>query len=473
MEAEHAVTKKTKVLLFYMSLWNNRKNPQTNEAACLYLLRERQWKPDRIVALCSEAVRKNRGTDPAQFAGSTLEYYRDVFMPKAGFKDAKTALTVVETPDRMSDADRLDAIRQVADALPEEAELTIDLTGGLRDTAALLIAMVRYLKSFKRLTSCDVLYTEWSAGSSAQCKDVRILYDIFDLISATDLFLETGSARRIQQFFSRVKMNKTSQRLLQQVGEFSDSMSLCRFDKLEKDVAAINEKLDALRPNAGPPTLERLFFEFLAARFRQEFRIFENRRTSLGPIIRWCTERGMYQQALTLIAEDLPAYICRHTTLQPTKRLGNFIKEPYQNVAWSYNAFHGNLPYLIQMRSDTDERKSFSVEAAREFWSRELYNRDHGGAAYARTGQTTELFHFLPEEVDLLAEASACYSQVLVLRNTINHACNDNPDIQPSQVYETLEHTIEIVDRLARNPVPSRRPDHWLAPEEPLAHLAD
>ena len=73
------------VLLLYMSIFN--KNPkiqtqtQTNEGAVRYLIEEGET-PDCILALCSERVRKEAKEMPDGSTRTTLEYFRDSFLPK-------------------------------------------------------------------------------------------------------------------------------------------------------------------------------------------------------------------------------------------------------------------------------------------------------------------------------------------------------------------------------------------------------
>ena len=74
------------VLLLYMSPFG--KNPnihtQTNEAAVLELKKHKEG-PDCILALCSELVRTSPTVHlPDGKTCTTVEYFRDVFLPSAG-----------------------------------------------------------------------------------------------------------------------------------------------------------------------------------------------------------------------------------------------------------------------------------------------------------------------------------------------------------------------------------------------------
>lgn len=421
-----------RVLLFYMSLWTQRERPQTNEAALEYLVRSGK-KPGRILALCSEKVRNQTFPGDAAHKETTLEYYRGSFLKRAGYAQPEQVLTSIDVPDTMQDADRLRAIRQVAELLPENTQLTIDLTGGMRDTAALLVAIARYLQSFKKLASCEVLYTELgNAGSGGStCRNVTVLYDVFDLIAATELFLETGSARKIDEFFkNHANLNKMAKKLIRDVGEFSDSISLCQFDHLEELTKGIHQRLENWKANqTGENSLNRLFFDYLAARFDQEFAPFQDRKQSLPEIVKWCADRGMYQQALTLLTEDMPAYVCCHTGLQPGAGLKAAWKGESNPIActWPYYLFHAHIPKVTGRGSSLDYLE-----------------------AQKKSSKPAILF---PEaEIKLLAEGMDCYKQVHDMRNRINHANGDQDRISVDQVKELLTNVVFVLQRLRSNP---------------------
>ncbi len=453
------------VLLFYMSLWTQRQRPQTNEAALLHL-KDTGRKPEKILALCSEKVRTQTFPDQTAHGEPTLEYYRNCFLKQKGeYPEPDRILSVIPVPDTMQDADRIQAIRQVAELLPENACLTIDLTGGMRDTAALLVAIARYLESFKKLASCRVLYTELDYGQDGtiSCRDVTVLYDIFDLISATDLFLETGSARKIQDFFTtHAFLNRNAQRAIKAVELFFDSISLCQFDQLDAVAQQIHRVIEkskqSMQSNASQEdSLSRLFFEFLAARFQQEYAVFQNREDSLPDIVGWCTDRRMYQQALTLLAEDMPAYICRHTQLQPESGLKiAWLRETKNSPddSWSYYLFHKILRNCITPQNFLDYLDTYAGAG----------NSDGPQILVSRA------------ETNLLASAVTCYSQVLKMRNSINHAglvqdIPTNASDKTQQVTELLENVNRTLKQLRANPASHSSNDCWISPEVSMMEL--
>lgn len=119
---------------------------QTNEAAVSALWKDPASRPDKIVALCSDTVRTKPTVPAADGSGNkvpTLEYFRDEFLKQLGVQPEQ--LVAVSVPDSMEEADQTRAISAVLEQVAENDNLYIDLSGGMRDTATLLLIVARYL----------------------------------------------------------------------------------------------------------------------------------------------------------------------------------------------------------------------------------------------------------------------------------------------------------------------------------------
>ena len=117
---------------------------QTNEAAVSALWKDPASRPDKIVALCSDTVRTKPTVPAADGSGNkvpTLEYFRDEFLKQLGVQPEQ--LVAVSVPDSMEEADQTRAISAVLEQVAENDNLYIDLSGGMRDTATLLLIFCR------------------------------------------------------------------------------------------------------------------------------------------------------------------------------------------------------------------------------------------------------------------------------------------------------------------------------------------
>ncbi|MCO7108294.1 hypothetical protein NIA69_02735 [Gemmiger formicilis] len=47
--------------------------------------------------------------------------------------------------------------------------------------------------------------------------------------------------------------------------------------------------------------------------------------------MRWCLNHDMFQQAFTLLSEQMPAFVCSHIFVQPTQKGVDFLASQLQN----------------------------------------------------------------------------------------------------------------------------------------------
>lgn len=170
---------------------------QTNEAAVSALWKDPASRPDKIVALCSDTVRTKPTVPAADGSGNkvpTLEYFRDEFLKQLGVQPEQ--LVAVSVPDSMEEADQTRAISAVLEQVAENDNLYIDLSGGMRDTATLLLIVARYLKDIRMVQTKKVLYSELK-GNSSVVRDSTGLYNLMDLITAVDAFFSTGTTENL------------------------------------------------------------------------------------------------------------------------------------------------------------------------------------------------------------------------------------------------------------------------------------
>lgn len=173
---------------------------QTNEAAVSALWKDPASRPDKIVALCSDTVRTKPTVPAADGSGNkvpTLEYFRDEFLKQLGVQPEQ--LVAVSVPDSMEEADQTRAISAVLEQVAENDNLYIDLSGGMRDTATLLLIVARYLKDIRMVQTKKVLYSELK-GNSSVVRDSTGLYNLMDLITAVDAFFSTGTTEKLKAY---------------------------------------------------------------------------------------------------------------------------------------------------------------------------------------------------------------------------------------------------------------------------------
>lgn len=382
---------------------------QTNEAAVSALWKDPASRPDKIVALCSDTVRTKPTVPAADGSGNkvpTLEYFRDEFLKQLGVQPEQ--LVAVSVPDSMEEADQTRAISAVLEQVAENDNLYIDLSGGMRDTATLLLIVARYLKDIRMVQTKKVLYSELK-GNSSVVRDSTGLYNLMDLITAVDAFFSTGTTEKLKAYMKQTgETDPDILNLLDRIDHFADDLALCRVQMLKADLKAIARQIKQ-RP-ASRETLGSLLYELMNDRFEAEFQnLMGSRSDSLPALVQWCAHHRMYQQGLTLLSEEMPTYLCGHLFLQPTGKALDYMALQPQNKGKSARPFTVNL-CLTKDKTEANGNALFRVATLTEA-------QEYLTAAV----EQGELLLDLTRK-DTVAQGIVYYQSVQQYRNQINHA---------------------------------------------------
>lgn len=424
------------VLLLYMSPKNPNYKTQTNEGAVRYLIKEKET-PDCILALCSETVRKKAVVEmPDGSTCTTLEYFRDA-LRRVGIPAER--LVVIEVPDSMDDEKKqFQAISQLLDKIEKEDTLSIDLSGGMRDTAMLLVTAARCMRDLRGVQTRRVIYAELR-GEEPVAHDRTQLYDLFDFVTAMDEFFSTGTAQKLKSYlWSEGEKDPVLHTLLTRINQFSDDLALCRVRKLNDDLNQIAQALKETPKKSQ--NLTDLFFRLLKDRFSTEFaELLSSGEKALPALVSWCAKHGMYQQALTLLCEQMPEYVCQHLFVQPTETGWAYLAEQNQNKgkAWVYPLFHFHFcrltlmqkeyPYTTDLRlthskDDADGNMLFGIANSKEMH------------AYMDTILASGQLVIDPEVRWQIEDAALFYQRVMQYRNQINHASDTAFGLQSDRI---------------------------------------
>ena len=442
------------VLLLYMSIFN--KNPkiqtqtQTNEGAVRYLIEEGET-PDCILALCSERVRKEAKEMPDGSTRTTLEYFRDSFLPKVHIPAER--LVVIEVPDSMDEETQFQAISQLLEKIEKEDTLFVDLSGGMRDVAMLLVIAARCMRDLRDVKTRRVIYAELRGGEPV-VRDRTQLYGLFDFITAMDQFFSTGTAQKLEDYLlSEGEKDPVLHTLLTRINQFSEDLALCRVRKLNDDLNQIDQALKETPEKSQ--NLTDLFFQMLKDRFSTEFaELLSSGEKALPALVSWCAGHGMYQQALTLLCEQMPEYVCQHLFVQPTERGWDYLADQKQNEGkpWVYPLFHFHFCRLTLMQKEypytTDLRLTHSKD-------------DADGNMLFGVANNAEMHDYLdmvlaseqlvidPAIRPQLEQAALHYQCVMQYRNQINHASANDLGLQSERVRPLdTEHIKETLQKI-------------------------
>lgn len=442
------------VLLLYMSIFN--KNPkiqtqtQTNEGAVRYLIEEGET-PDCILALCSERVRKEAKEMPDGSTRTTLEYFRDSFLSKVHIPAER--LVVIEVPDSMDEETQFQAISQLLEKIEKEDTLFVDLSGGMRDVAMLLVIAARCMRDLRDVKTRRVIYAELRGGEPV-VRDRTQLYGLFDFITAMDQFFSTGTAQKLEDYLlSEGEKDPVLHTLLTRINQFSEDLALCRVQKLSDDLNQIDQALKETPEKSQ--NLTDLFFQMLKDRFSTEFaELLSSGEKALPALVSWCAGHGMYQQALTLLCEQMPEYVCQHLFVQPTPKGWDYLADQKQNKGkpWVYPLFHFHFCRLTLLQKEYPYTTDLRLTLSRD---------DAEGNMLFGVANDTEMHDYLdmvlasdqlvidPAIRPQLEQAALHYQCVMQYRNQINHASANDLGLQSERVRpldtESIKDTLQKI----------------------------
>lgn len=445
------------VLLLYMSIFN--KNPkiqtqtQTNEGAVRYLIEEGET-PDCILALCSERVRKEAKEMPDGSTRTTLEYFRDSFLPKVHIPAER--LVVIEVPDSMDEETQFQAISQLLEKIEKKDTLFVDLSGGMRDVAMLLVIAARCMRDLRKVQTRRVIYAELRGGESI-VRDRTQLYGLFDFVTAMDQFFSTGTAQKLENYLrSEGEKDPVLHTLLTRINQFSEDLALCRVRKLNDDLNQIDQALKETPEKSQ--NLTDLFFQMLKDRFSTEFaELLSSGEKALPALVSWCAGHGMYQQALTLLCEQMPEYVCQHLFVQPTPKGWDYLADQKQNKGkpWVYPLFHFHFCRLALLQ------KGRWKEVCTTNLCLTKSKDDAGGNMLFGVANDAEMHDYLnrvlasdqlvidPAIRPQLEQAALHYQCVMQYRNQINHASANDLGLQSKHVLpldtESIKETLQKI----------------------------
>lgn len=482
------------ILLFFMSSYKPTiqngcySREQTNEAVLRKLQGNKDTRPGMILALCSESVRNN--TDVNDLHGganlTTLHYFTQTALQKANFPLQN--FVSIPVPDTMSESAQAAAIHDIVQRVQPGDTLYIDLSGGMRDTAMLFVAVARYLRDIRDVKA-HVLYTELVEGKPLLVRDSDKLYDLFDLISATDEFFATGRTGRLSGYLrvSAVSSPKTAT-LLNSIEKFSEDLLLCNAARLLDDISALKAALtDVLKDtNVTRNKLDTLLYDLLNEGFKKEFRNLDKKKArALPTLVRWCLNHDMFQQAFTLLSEQMPAFVCSHIFVQPTQKGVDFLASQLQNKGknWSYPLFHFHFCRTALMAAEIKKNNKPGLIFDSDLrLDRTASNADD--TTFFRIATDDELNRYLDRSVQdgllLLDEAQRAklievilgYQKVQQYRNQINHA-SDTVGLLPLTVRDvraTLEEICTALDAIT-DLKPNSNGVHRLSLTERLSYV--
>lgn len=240
----------------------------------------------------------------------------------------------------------------------KEAMIHFDMTGGLCTVTQLLSSLLYLLKH----SDIEVGYILYSDMDKQIVENASELFDINTLISGMEEFSNYGSTRSLQSYFRPennrdASMSEPCMDLLEAMKAFSIAVSLCIPYEMVKAIRVLKEAIEKFKKYPANSVKEEAFKYTINTVERDYDSLLSNVNDDLKlklSIIRWCIDKGLLQQALTLSTEWLAGilfdtHIYYHKNLDSIKaQLQNDVKKlkrSYEeSFVMSYTKKNSTLP---------------------------------------------------------------------------------------------------------------------------------
>ena len=235
-----------------------------------------------------------------------------------------TINTIKNLPDGNTEEEIWDIFERVFNELQDGDELYFDLTHGFRYLPMLVMVLINYSKFLKNTSVKSITYGNYESRhrvtNEAPIIDLLPLSVLQDWTYAAGQFLDSGNVQRLAKL-SREKINPI---LKESKGEDVEASIL------KKVVAALEATVDDMQACRGINLVTATNLKTLKSEIAQLQKTFI---TPLNPIFdkikyrfkdfaddesikngfiaaKWCLENNLYQQAITILQENIVTMIC-------------------------------------------------------------------------------------------------------------------------------------------------------------------
>ncbi len=205
-----------------------------------------------------------------------------------------------------------------------------DITGGARYVTMMMTSVMQFLQ-YDGMRVEKMIYADFKTLSlENRIFDVHGTIDVYKLVAGADAFVSYGISRTIEEYFDYDAESGTSGKpisdalkgVLRAMHTFSDAIQICQTGNIPPALSALSDVLaEFLAVSEEDRTVEdRMFMQLIdtiTEGYGELLGETEDEAERYVPIIRWCIEKGLLQQAMTLATEWIPVCFVRQGIVYP------------------------------------------------------------------------------------------------------------------------------------------------------------
>ena len=247
----------------------------------------------------------------------------------------------------------------------------IDYTGGLRDSSLFMIALIRYLE-FKEKVCKDIIYSDFFSKPKA-IRNIRYIYDMFDMINGVSEFVGTGNARQLvdlQKKLENTTKNDNVNNFVNSLQSFSDAIALCNVGDIVTAIENISKSINKLEQDTSDDIFVQMFKTLIPT---VKEKLYINKTSpSILDLSQWCLDNNMLQQAVTIYNEKILSYYILNNYNDFKNELKNPIQEykDYKDIHEKYK----NLSKIWDEFNDSDGKRNKYTKKVSDYIDCEISN---------------------------------------------------------------------------------------------------
>lgn len=205
-----------------------------------------------------------------------------------------------------------------------------DITGGARYVTMMMTSVMQFLQ-YDGMRVEKMIYADFKTLSlENRIFDVHGTIDVYKLVAGADAFVSYGISRTIEEYFDYDAESGTSGKpisdalkgVLRAMHTFSDAIQICQTGNIPPALSALSTAITIFLdvPEEDRTVDDRMFMQLIdtiTEGYGELLGETEDEASRYVLIIRWCIDKGLLQQAMTLATEWIPVCFVRQGIVYP------------------------------------------------------------------------------------------------------------------------------------------------------------
>ena len=217
----------------------------------------------------------------------------------------------------LDDGKEYDAIPEIAgkfSQLGSNVNLYIDMQGGRRNETFIINAVINMLK-VRNINVVKSFATDYDNENVInEIKDITLTNNIYDMVSGMDAFLRYGRGDNFKEYYAKYRVLKNigedtelpEDCIVNDIEQISEAISMCDVETLPEKIRTIYNHITNYKEAQGKDPLFATLVEDIYNEYTKLRLAWGAIPDNILAIIRWCVEKGLIQQALTLCEAKIP-----------------------------------------------------------------------------------------------------------------------------------------------------------------------